>query len=343
MPKYEELSPEAAAVLLDIIAHESEPNYWEHRFEGLSIKEESILRGCFGELEDKGMVSVLWGSDIPCEIDIFKDGYMYEKHMQEMENKKKSKFERELFSLLERTKSIKAPSHSPLISDEMNQENWPSRDWINDFEIFYGKYLKNHALGPRIHDILFHRRLEAYSELVSCLSSIAKDEDFITSMKQQGSKNDQLQVNLSPEKYDLFISHANKDKKEFVEELNASLEKLGINIFYDKKALEWGDNWKQRIIEGTQKAEFAIIVISENFFDREWTERELNEFLNRQNSNGQKLILPILHNITIAQLQEKYPSVADIQGISTEEYTCDQIALLFARQLIQRLRLAHIQ
>lgn len=112
---------------------------------------------------------------------------------------------------------------------------------------------------------------------------------------------------------------------------------------YDKKALEWGDNWKQRIIEGTQKAEFAIIVISENFFDREWTERELNEFLNRQNSNGQKLILPILHNITMDQLKEKYPSVADIQGISTKDYTCDQIALLFARQLIKRLRLAHIQ
>ena len=343
MAKYEELSPEAAAVLLEIIAHEREPNYWEHRFKGLSIKDESILRGCFGELEDKGMISVLWGSDIPCEIEILKDGYLYEKHMQEIENRKQSKFEKELFSLLERTKSIKAPSHNPLIGDELNQDNWPSRDWINDVEIFYSKYLKNHALGSRIHRILFHRNLESYSELVSCLSSIAKDEDFIAIMRRQESKNEHSQIYISPAKYDLFISHANKDKEEFVEELNTSLEKLGINIFYDEKALEWGDNWKQRIIEGTQKAEFAIIVISENFFDREWTERELNEFLNRQNSNGQKLILPILHNITMEQLKQKYPSVADIQGISTKDYSCDQIALLFARQLIKRFRLAHIQ
>ena len=28
---------------------------------------------------------------------------------------------------------------------------------------------------------------------------------------------------------------------------------------------------RDRILNGTKKAEFAIIVISENFFDREWT------------------------------------------------------------------------
>ena len=136
----------------------------------------------------------------------------------------------------------------------------------------------------------------------------------------------------------MFISHANKDKEDLIEELYQSLQKLGISIFYDKESLEWGDNWKERILNGTKKAEFAIIVISENFFDREWTERELSEFLNRQNRNGQKLILPIIHNITNEQLKEKYPNVADIQAIDSKKYNCDQIALLFAKQLIKRLR-----
>ena len=83
---------------------------------------------------------------------------------------------------------------------------------------------------------------------------------------------------------------------------------------------------------------FIIIVISENFFDREWTEKELNEFLNRQNTNGQKIILPILHNITTAQLKEKYPDVADIQALNSADYSCDEIALKFAGQLIKRLK-----
>ena len=134
------------------------------------------------------------------------------------------------------------------------------------------------------------------------------------------------------------ISYGSWDTVKAAEELYQSLNKLGIKIFYDKESLEWGDNWKDRILNGTKKAEFAIIVISQNFFDREWTERELSEFLNRQNRNGQKLILPILHNITVSQLQEKYPSIADIQAIDSSKYSCDQIALLFARQLIKRLK-----
>lgn len=136
----------------------------------------------------------------------------------------------------------------------------------------------------------------------------------------------------------MFISHANRDKEDFVEELYQAINKLGLNIFYDKESFEWGDNWKDKILRGTQKSEFAVIVISENFFDREWTEKELAEFLGRQNRNGQKLILPILHNITLEQLQQQYPSVADIQAIDSKNFTCDQIAIMFARQLIKRLK-----
>lgn len=139
-------------------------------------------------------------------------------------------------------------------------------------------------------------------------------------------------------KCDVFISHASMDKESFVEELYKSINKLRVNIFYDKEAFEWGDNWKDKLLENIEKAEFAIIVISENFFGREWTERELNEFLNRQNENGQKLILPILHNITLEQLQEKYPTVADIQALDSSQYSCDEIALFFAQQLIKRLK-----
>ena len=54
--------------------------------------------------------------------------------------------------------------------------------------------------------------------------------------------------------FDVFISHANKDKEDLIEELYQSLNKLGIKIFYDKESLEWGDNWKDRILNGTKKS-----------------------------------------------------------------------------------------
>lgn len=247
-------------------------------------------------------------------------------------------FEEQLNDLLERTKSIKSPINSARLGTNINEYNRPSEIWVNDVEIFYNQYLKDHPLGSRMQTILFHRSLDAYSQLITCLESIKNDQVFIDKMNGIATEAVPKYQAKTLSEYDVFISHANADKEELIEELYKSLDKLGIKIFYDKEVLEWGDKWKDKILEGTKKAEFAIIVISENFFDREWTERELVEFLNRQNRNGQKLILPILHNITVEQLKEKYPSIADIQAIDSAKYTCDHIALLFARQLIKRLK-----
>lgn len=138
--------------------------------------------------------------------------------------------------------------------------------------------------------------------------------------------------------YDVFISHANADKLDYVDELFISIRKLGISIFYDSDVLSWGDNWKKVILNGTESSEFAIIVISDNFFGREWTERELTEFLNRQNESGQKIILPLLHNVSLDDLKEKYPELGEIQCITTTQYSKDQITVLLAKELIKRYR-----
>ena len=248
-------------------------------------------------------------------------------------------FEEELNALVQRTKVSDVNPSSTASHETINRtisENKKKHEiWMNDVDIFYNKYLKNHPLASKIDSWLFHRK---YEQLVAAMESISEDKDFINKMNGILTVEvPKYQAKTLPE-FDVFISHANKDKEDLIEELYQSLNTLGVNIFYDKESLEWGDNWKDRILNGTKKAEFAIIVISENFFDREWTERELAEFLNRQNRNGQKLILPILHNITTEQLKVKYPLVADIQAIDSAKYSCDQIALLFARQLIKRLK-----
>lgn len=143
----------------------------------------------------------------------------------------------------------------------------------------------------------------------------------------------------SPRKqYDVFISHANKDKLDYVDALYQSLRKLGINIFYDSEVLSWGDNWKNVILDGTAKSEFAIIVISKQFFDREWTEKELSEFLARQNESGQKIILPLLYNITLDELKALYPDLVDLQVIRSEDISVGEIAVLLAKELIKRYR-----
>lgn len=138
--------------------------------------------------------------------------------------------------------------------------------------------------------------------------------------------------------YDVFISHASKDKSDYVDLLNMAVKRLGINVFYDTDVLSWGDNWKQVILDGTANSEFAIIVISKNFFDREWTEKELGEFLNQQNESGQKIVLPLLYNITLDELKEHYPELGDIQCINSNDCSKEEIVILLAKELIKRYR-----
>lgn len=158
--------------------------------------------------------------------------------------------------------------------------------------------------------------------------------------KERAMKKDVSTISEKPlrEKYDVFISHANKDKLSYVNDLNKVIKKLGINIFYDTDVLSWGDNFKQVILDGTAESEFAIIVISKNFFGREWTERELDEFLAQQNASGQKTVLPLLYGITFDELKEKYPTLGDIQAITTKDYTKPEIAILLAKELIKRYK-----
>ncbi|MCR5323880.1 MAG: toll/interleukin-1 receptor domain-containing protein [Lachnospiraceae bacterium] len=136
------------------------------------------------------------------------------------------------------------------------------------------------------------------------------------------------------ETYDVFLSHANADKLSYVEDLKKSFDKLGIKVFYDKDSIEWGDKWKDKINNGLQNCRFGVIVISENFFDRKWTELELKELLSRQKESGQKLVLPILYNTTSDALYKKYKKLSEIQFLDASKYDIKDITIQLARILL---------
>lgn len=74
------LSQEAEKVLQEILDNVEKDNYWHDRFEKLTRREDSILRGCFKELSDSNMIAVTWASNVPYFINILKDGYLYEEN-----------------------------------------------------------------------------------------------------------------------------------------------------------------------------------------------------------------------------------------------------------------------
>ena len=206
------IAKEASSILQDIIYNENIPSYWKNKFDNLSHREDYILRGCFKELSDAHYISAKWADNYPYILQVLKDGYLYEEHMKEEEKMVMTQFERELSELLERTKYIKKPINAAAIGTDIAEYNRESEVWINDVEIFYNRYLKEHALANRIYSLLFQRSRDCYTQLVSCLNSVSNDKEFIDKVNGIEKKMVPAYQARTLPKYDVFLSHANADK-----------------------------------------------------------------------------------------------------------------------------------
>lgn len=154
--------------------------------------------------------------------------------------------------------------------------------------------------------------------------------------------DEELQVipNSEPKKvYDVFISHASANKTEYVNDLVTELNKYkNIKIWYDTQNIDWGDDQVKEIYDGLEKCEFGIVIITKEFMEREWTNKELETLLSRQNNSGQKLILPILHNISISDYFDKYPKLKNIFALDTSKFSIQDICIKFVDILLDRLK-----
>jgi len=133
-----------------------------------------------------------------------------------------------------------------------------------------------------------------------------------------------LYLKQAPE-YDAFISHASEDKDCIVRELAESLTNQGFRIWYDEFALRVGDSLRKLIDEGLANSRFGIVILSPNFFAKQWTEYELNGLVAREMVGG-KVVLPIWHNVSKHDVLAFSPSLADKIGISTSTNTIAEIA-----------------
>jgi hypothetical protein len=124
-----------------------------------------------------------------------------------------------------------------------------------------------------------------------------------------------------PKEWDVFICHASADKESFVRGLSDALTTAGLKVWYDEFELTVGDSLQRKIDEGLARSNYGIVVFSHHFFETNWPQTELDGLAARQNSEGRKVILPVLHNFTIAQLRQKSPTLAGLLAVSSERGT----------------------
>lgn len=124
--------------------------------------------------------------------------------------------------------------------------------------------------------------------------------------------------------YDFFISHASEDKDNFVRGLAGALRAKGMSVWYDEFTLNVGDSLRRKIDEGLRDARYGIVVLSKNFFVKEWPQRELDGLVNLE-LDGRTRILPIWHEVSKDEVTHYSPPLADKIALNTSVYSKDEI------------------
>ena len=110
--------------------------------------------------------------------------------------------------------------------------------------------------------------------------------------------------------WDVFICHASEDKDEVARPLAESLGALGLNVWYDEFTLYMGDSLRESVDEGLAKSRFGVVILSPDFFKKNWPQKELDGLFAKEIS-GQKVILPVWHNIEREEVIKYSPIIAD--------------------------------
>jgi hypothetical protein len=107
------------------------------------------------------------------------------------------------------------------------------------------------------------------------------------------------------------------------------LSKLGFSVWYDSAVLQLGDSLREKIDEGLSHCNYGVVILSPNFFAKSWPQKELDGLVTREAASGEKVILPVWHDVDADEVREFSPILAaKLAGRTTAgiSHIADQIA-----------------
>ncbi len=137
-------------------------------------------------------------------------------------------------------------------------------------------------------------------------------------------------------KWDLFISHASEDKKSLVRPLAKEFLKTNLKVWYDEFVLEVGDSLRQSIDRGIRDSNFGVIILSRDFFKKNWPQKELNGLFSKEAISGQSVLIPIWHNIEVQEVFQYSPIMADVVAINSATKSIKEIAKEISQKVLKR-------
>ncbi|MGW5289760.1 DUF1883 domain-containing protein [Rhodococcus pyridinivorans] len=130
---------------------------------------------------------------------------------------------------------------------------------------------------------------------------------------------------LGGQTWDVFISHASEDKDAVAVPLRDALAARGVTVWLDKTEMRIGHSLRRKIDEGIRSSRYGVVVLSQSFFSKGWTNHELDGLVTKTVA-GEQTLLPIWHEISGAQVRSYSPSLADKVALTTDAHSIEEIA-----------------
>lgn len=195
---------------------------------------------------------------------------------------------------------------------------------------------KKHSKKNRFHLVRIRDEIK-YTEarILNFEKNILKLETLIFENHEEEAQYDYLRwyeksyrEKIKPvdyREYDVFISHASPDKEDFARPLAEALKNIEVKVWFDGFELKLGDSLRKNIDQGLKNSKFGLLILSDSFFNRPWTEYELNGFVNREMGES-KVILPIWHKVSKDEVLKFSPSLADKVALKSSDYNVQELA-----------------
>ena len=131
---------------------------------------------------------------------------------------------------------------------------------------------------------------------------------------------------------DTFICHATEDKESLARPLHEALSEAGVYAWLDESEIRLGQSIRQKIDDGLATCRSGTVILSRPFFSKSWTQYELDAIVGRM-MQGEILLFPIQHGITIDEIRSHSPSLAGRSLWNSSNHPPEKIAAEIASQL----------
>lgn len=202
-------------------------------------------------------------------------------------------------------------SHYDALSDALYGRDLWKRMYDEEEPCVYiigGKKVKNRAA---IESDVLRRWLDSHIETAEQIRIL---EAELSRLRAKAINDAKFEMSMKS----IFISHASEDKDAVARPLAEMLTDLSVHVWFDEYSLKLGDSLRGSIEKGIASCDFGVVILSKAFFRKNWTEFELDGLTSKE-MLGSKVILPVWHEISAAEIIEVAPSLAGKVAAKTED------------------------